>query len=94
MSEGGSNVVEALLEKDALNTELINKNSIGITLNTDQLAKNIQLSYIDDGFFSDNYFDLIPGEKKNITFTMEDPVSLKYFRKNLSIISLVDSYEE
>jgi len=34
-----------------------------ITLNTDKLAKNLYVTIGDEeGFFSDNYFDLIPGE--------------------------------
>ena len=39
-----------------------------ITLNTDKLAKNLYMTIGDeDGFFSDNYFDLIPGQPVKVT---------------------------
>ncbi|VGO19552.1 beta-mannosidase [Pontiella sulfatireligans] len=38
-----------------------------ITLKTDQLAKNVYLTIGDeDGFFSDNYFDLLPGTEVSV----------------------------
>lgn len=39
-----------------------------ITLETNNLAKNVMISTSVDGFFSDNYFDLLPNEKKVIRF--------------------------
>ena len=68
-----------------------NGNDFTIELTTDKLAKNIYLSIDDDdGFFSDNFFDLIPGR----------PIKLIYKSKNkeieltesLKIVSLVDTY--
>ena len=40
-----------------------------ITLTCESLAKNVFLQSSADGFFSDNYFDLIPGERKTVLFT-------------------------
>jgi beta-mannosidase len=39
-----------------------------IMLESPVLAKNVLLSTDNDGFFSDNYFDLLPGERKTILF--------------------------
>jgi len=47
---------------------------------------------IDDekGFFSDNYFDLLPGEEKQLVFKSN---KLKdSFEKELKVISLADTY--
>ncbi len=67
------------------------KNGYAITLNTDKLTKNIYLNIDEsEGFFSDNYFDLIPGEIYTIYyFTQEQIID---FKKKLKITSVVDSY--
>jgi beta-mannosidase len=40
-----------------------------VALSAEKLAKNIYLSWEGaEGFFSDNYFDLLPGEEKTIHF--------------------------
>ncbi|MCF6356904.1 MAG: hypothetical protein L3J54_03780, partial [Draconibacterium sp.] len=45
-----------------------------IELKTDKLAKNVYLQIGDEkGFFSDNYFDLIPGEKITINLKTKIP---------------------
>jgi len=68
-----------------------NENGIRIALTTDRLAKNVFLSADEiDGFFSDNYFDLLPGETITINFTSND--KRIDFERKLKIKSLVDSY--
>jgi beta-mannosidase len=62
-----------------------------IKLKTDHLAKNTWL-YMEDseGFFSDNYFDLIPGEIYTVYyFTQEKLID---FENKLKIRSVADSY--
>lgn len=48
-----------------------------LLLETDQLAKNVMISTEKEGFFDDNYFDLLPGERKSVLFktseTLEEP---------------------
>ncbi len=62
-----------------------------IEVTTDVLAKNIFLSCEgSDGFFSDNYFDLLPGETKTIRFTADEPVA--DFDEKLKILSIRDTY--
>lgn len=61
-----------------------------ITLETDVLAKDVYLNFPDtEGFFSDNYFDLLPNRTCKIIFTPKDK------RKQLpalKIMSLQESY--
>jgi len=64
-----------------------------IQISSDVLAKNIYLSTGDiEGIISDNYYDLLPGEKKTITFKPEGKISAEELKDNMKIISLVDSY--
>ena len=44
-------------------------NTWQLTITTTQLAKNIWLQSTTDGHFSDNYFDLLPGQQRTLTFT-------------------------
>ena len=43
---------------------------MGLALKTDALAKNLYLRFDDaDAVFSDNYFDLLPGETRIVEIT-------------------------
>ena len=42
-----------------------------ITVQASKLAKNVYLQTGANGFFSDNYFDLLPGERKTVWFKTE-----------------------
>ncbi len=64
--------------------------SYAIELGCDVFARGVLLSTDGEGFFSDNYFDLLPGEKKTVTFTPQDKVTS--FESRLKIYSLVDTY--
>ncbi|MEZ4927282.1 MAG: glycoside hydrolase family 2 protein [Saprospiraceae bacterium] len=59
-----------------------------LSLSSNRLAKNVLLSSEADGFFSDNYFDLLPGETKTVLFKtrqiLDDP------EKAFNAKSLVD----
>ncbi len=62
-----------------------------IILRTDKLAKNIYLEFPGKtGHFSDNYFDLIPGITKKLSYTSKE--KLKTPNGLLKIKSLVDTY--
>jgi beta-mannosidase len=64
-----------------------------IELTTNTLAKNVYLTCSDaNGFFNDNYFDMIPGIPK--TVTVKTQLQQDEFDRSLNIISLVDSYKE
>ncbi len=62
-----------------------------ILLTTDKLAKNIYLQIGDEeGFFSDNYFDLLPGEKAIIN--LKTDISEEKLNEILSIRTLDDAF--
>jgi beta-mannosidase len=61
-----------------------------IEITTDRLAKDLYLSSGVDGEFSDNYFDLLPGEKKIVTFRPKQKGG--NFTKTLSYRTLFDTY--
>lgn len=46
----------------------VNKGSYLLRIKTESFVKGLQISCLEDGFFSDNYFDLVPGEIKEISF--------------------------
>ncbi|MDF7814814.1 glycoside hydrolase family 2 TIM barrel-domain containing protein [Hymenobacter sp. YC55] len=58
------------LNKPAINYTLTkDQDRYVLKLNSTQLAKNLRVSAGDDAIiFSDNYFDLIPGKEKSVTF--------------------------
>ncbi|MEI7675136.1 MAG: glycoside hydrolase family 2 protein [Bacteroidales bacterium] len=80
------------LDKPQIMSNIRKKNNTWIIrLKTNVLAKNVYLNFKDvEGFFSDNYFDLVPGIEKNITFKSKLNISAT---QKLEISSLVDSYK-
>ncbi|MCB9282833.1 MAG: glycoside hydrolase family 2 protein [Lewinellaceae bacterium] len=66
--------------------------SVQLVLSTGKLAKNVYLQWDGvEGFFSENYFDLLPGTEKTLTFTPKDK-GLQPDADQLRIQSLVDTY--
>ncbi|UKJ08051.1 beta-mannosidase [Solitalea lacus] len=63
-----------------------------IKLSSDVLAKNLYLLLANDqhSAFDVNYFDLLPGEVRIITF--KSGLTLEQVKSNLKLITLVDSY--
>jgi beta-mannosidase len=68
------------------------RNGYKITLTTDKLAKAVYLSTKTDGFFSDNYFDLLPGKPLQVEFRTRLNIPLEEFRNQLKIRSLKDAF--
>lgn len=66
-------------------------NGFEITLKADRPAKNVYL-YLDEtpGFFSDNYFDMLPNKDYKVMFTTTVPQA--NFEKDLEIWTVRDSY--
>jgi beta-mannosidase len=62
-----------------------------IELKTDKLAKNVYLQMGDEeGFFSDNYFDMLPGEK--VTINLESDISEEKLNEVLTLRTLEDAF--
>jgi len=81
------------LKKPRFTTKVsADQKGITIIVEANTLAKNVLLTCGDeDAFFSENYFDLLPGTKKSITVTTR--LSGKELERSLKVISLLDSYE-
>jgi len=66
-------------------------NGYSITVTTDLLAKNTYICIDEaEGWFSDNYFDLLPGETRTIVFETEEEID--DFEHKLLIRTLNDTY--
>ena len=58
-----------------------------LTLSSPVLIKNLCLETADlEGFFGDNYFDLLPGEPKRVRFTPARPCDAHALRKDLRLM--------
>jgi beta-mannosidase len=64
-----------------------------VHLTTDTLARNVRLTFDPaEGFFEDNYFDLVPGQPIEVVYRPRSPLALEAFRKGLEVISIVDAF--
>ncbi|MFD1875153.1 beta-mannosidase [Hymenobacter bucti] len=64
-----------------------------VTLKSKTLAREVWLSLAQgDGFFGDNYFDLLPGETKVLTFKSEGAISVAELRKQMVVRTLPDAF--
>jgi beta-mannosidase len=61
-----------------------------IMLTSDKLVKDLYLDTDEKGLFSDNYFDLLPGEKVTVSFKTKEKIN--NFGDKLKLYSLTDSY--
>jgi beta-mannosidase len=61
-------------------------------LQTDKLARFVELSLPEDVIFSDNYFDLVPGSPREISFTLPNGMSAENLKRRIKICSLYDSF--
>ena len=63
-----------------------------INLYTTKLAKGVFIKTPVQGSLTDNYFDLLPFEEKNISFFTNK--QMENFKDSLEVISLIDAYPE
>lgn len=85
---------ELLVTQPDITSEIVQgREGFKIMLNSDRYAKAVYLAVTDhDGFFSDNYFDLIPGKPIVVTYRSSVPLSLKVLRERLKIRSMVNAF--
>lgn len=67
------------------------ENGYQITLETNNLAKNVYLQTDEEGFFSHNYFDLLPGRETQVVFRTSKELSDP--KKTFRVKTLVDAVE-
>jgi beta-mannosidase len=69
------------------------KDGFRVTVKSDKFAKAVYLSAGDDeGAFSDNYFDLIPGKTAVVLYRSRTGLSLRDFRERLAVRSMTDAF--
>ena len=69
------------------------RTGFNIKLATDKFARAVYLSVENEGgTFSDNYFDLLPGQGVEVEFRARSPITLSDFRHRLKIRSLADAF--
>ena len=86
---------EMLLPKPAITATWgqLTDSTFQLKLQSKTLARHVQLLLpATDGFFGDNYFDLLPGETKQLTFQSQGAAALAQLRRQLKICSLVDAF--
>jgi beta-mannosidase len=67
------------------------ENGYLLTLETNNLAKNVYLQTDEEGFFSNNYFDLLPGRKTQVIFKTNKELSEP--KKAFRVKTLIDAVE-
>jgi len=84
---------ELSVSRPNIKTEITpSANGFKITFSTDSLAKSVYLSGFTEGFFSDNYFNLIPNKNVEIEFRTKQKKTADEFRQKLKIRSLIDAF--
>jgi beta-mannosidase len=83
-----------LLPRSQISAEAVRTRAgFRISLSSDKLARAVYLSMPNyAGFFSDNYFDLIPGIKVEVEFRTGRPVTVTDFQRRLKIHSMADAF--
>ncbi len=69
------------------------KDGFKVELSTDKMARDVYLSGFTDGFFADNYFDLIPGKNREIEYRAARKMSAEEFGQKLKARSLYDAFK-
>ena len=99
LSKGGKNVYRRLYypasprkqklpHPDFTLTATRNEKGYQIDIQSNKLARNVLIETDSDGFFSDNYFDLLPDERKSIQFDTKVELDVK---NAFRVKSLVDT---
>ncbi|HVQ39751.1 MAG TPA: glycoside hydrolase family 2 protein [Pyrinomonadaceae bacterium] len=82
------------LPRPQINSEVVSvRGGFKVSVTSDKFARAVYLSAPNAaGFFVDNYFDLIPGQKVEVQFRTGAPPSLADFRSQLKIRSMADAF--
>lgn len=85
---------DLFLPKPQINADVVPvRGGFKVTLSADKFARAVYLSAPNyEGFFTDNYFDLVPGEKVDVEFRIAKPIALNDFRKQFKVRSMADAF--
>jgi len=82
-----------MLPTSRINADVVRvRGGYNVTVTSDKFAKAVYLSTKIDGFFSQNYFDLLPDKSVQLEFRTRVNVPLGEFRKQLNVRSLKDAF--
>ena len=70
------------------------EDGFAVTLKTQALAKDVYLATGTSQNFSNNYFDLLPGEETTVTIDKGDFADVAAFKSALKVMTLRDTYVE
>jgi beta-mannosidase len=80
--------------KPHIKTEVIpSGDGYDIRLSSDRVARAVDLYGLADGFFVDNYFDLLPDRPITVHYRSERKIVPEEFKRLLSVRSLADAFE-
>jgi beta-mannosidase len=82
------NLPTPAIKVDAVRTA----NGYKLTVTSDKLAKAVYLSSKTEGFFSDNFFNVLPDKPVEIEFRTKQNVPVEEFKKQLKARSLKDAF--
>jgi len=68
-------------------------NGFDIKLSSDRVARAVDLYGLSDGFFVDNYFDLLPDRPVTVHYRGDRKMTLDEFRNSLKVRSLAGAFE-
>jgi beta-mannosidase len=82
------------LSSPQFSTEVVPvRDGFKVTLSADKFARAVYLSVPGRaGFFTDNYLNIVPGQKVQILFRSTAPILLSDFRAELQVRSLADAF--
>lgn len=85
-------VKELALDKNIIGKNIsVEGNSIIVKLKSNKLAKNVFLNVKDtDGFFNDNYFDILPGNETTVTYSPNKQINIDEFKSKLEITQMAE----
>ncbi|MNI25434.1 hypothetical protein D3C73_790830 [compost metagenome] len=87
---------EIPLARPAVKVEAV-QGSTAFTVSTDVLARGVYLTADEEGIFSDNFFDLLPGESKTVEFFLSGSGEQDFTPaapKGLGIYTMADYIDE
>ena len=70
--------------------ELIN--TFEVSLTSKNLVKNVFVDIDSNQNFSDNYFDIVPGEVYKISIKKDQSITLDDIKRKINFLSLFDTY--
>jgi len=82
------------LPRPQIKTDIVPvRGGFNVSLSADKFARAVYLSASGwVGYFTDNYFDLIPGEKIEVEFRRGPGITLNDFRKQLKVRTMADAF--